>query len=587
MESTGAQDIASLRACINDLVGITALPAVWRGGDACQVVDTLLEVLLDMLRLDFVYANLESTPAEPFIRTARVSSSLRGKIGADSIGQVLHDLLVATGKQRGSLDRVTIGGADYAVITLQLGLQGQIGVVVAGSRRVDFPAPTDRLLLGVATNQAVIGVHEARLVANQKRVAADLEMRVSQRTSELAAANEDLREEIAERILAEQRLREIAVERGQSEEALRRSEALLKQAQHLSSTGSWYWRVAGNTLEFSEQTCAIYGIDPGETITIDLIASRIHPEDLPILQEMIDVARGPALDLDYLYRAQLPDLSVKHLHLRAHGARDKEGELEYIGAIQDVTQTHLAEVALGKARSELAHVARVTTLGALTASIAHEVNQPLSGIVTNASTCLRMLGADPPNIEGAMETARRTIRDGHRASDVITRLRALFGKKQAVSEPVDLNDATREVIALSWAELQRSKVNLREELHDDLPRVMGDRVQLQQVILNLLLNALEAMHGIHQSRRHLCIRTAMDGAAGIRLSVQDAGAGVDAETSEKLFEAFYTTKASGMGIGLSVSRSIIERHHGRLWAARNDGRPGATFSFTVPCDPGL
>jgi C4-dicarboxylate-specific signal transduction histidine kinase len=240
--------------------------------------------------------------------------------------------------------------------------------------------------------------------------------------------------------------------------------------------------------------------------------------------------------------------------------------------------------ALARAQSELAHVARVTSLGALTASIAHEVNQPLSGIITNASTCLRMLAADPPNVDGARETARRTIRDGNRASDVITRLRALFSKKEATTESVDLNEATREVIALSLSELQRNRVILRTELADDLPLVTGDRVQLQQVVLNLLQNASDAMSGVDDRPRQLLIRTEREEGDRVRLSVQDAGVGLDPQAMDRLFEAFYTTKNEGMGMGLSISRSIIERHHGRLWAAPNDG-PGATFSFSIPCAP--
>jgi PAS domain S-box-containing protein len=244
-------------------------------------------------------------------------------------------------------------------------------------------------------------------------------------------------------------------------------------------------------------------------------------------------------------------------------------------------ERRLSEEALSKVRSELAHVARAQSLGVLTASIAHEINQPLSGIITNASTCLRMLAADTPNIEGACETARRTIRDGNRASDVITRLRALFGKKDTATESVDVNEATREVIALSLGELQRSRVILRAELADDLPPVTGDRVQLQQVILNLVRNASDAMSGVDDRPRQLVIRTERDEDDRVRLIVQDTGVGFDPQAAGRLFEAFYTTKNGGMGIGLSVSRSIIESHHGRLWAAPNDG-PGATFSFSIP-----
>ena len=224
------------------------------------------------------------------------------------------------------------------------------------------------------------------------------------------------------------------------------------------------------------------------------------------------------------------------------------------------------------------------SLAALTASIAHEVNQPLSGILTNASTCLRMLNADPPNVDGARETVRRTLRDVNRASDVITGLRALFARRDAPTGLVDLNEAASEVVELSWADLQKSRVILRTELGPDLPLVTGDRVQLQQVILNLVRNACDAMRGVTDRPRLLAIRTERDGEDQVRLTVQDAGVGLDPQRVDRLFEAFYTTKSNGMGIGLSVSRAIIESHHGRLWATPNDG-PGATFAFSVPREP--
>jgi signal transduction histidine kinase len=243
-----------------------------------------------------------------------------------------------------------------------------------------------------------------------------------------------------------------------------------------------------------------------------------------------------------------------------------------------------AEEALAKLRAELAHATRVTSLATLTASIAHEVNQPLTGIVTNASTCLRMLSNDPPNVTGASEVARRLIRDGNRASDVITRLRALFSKKPPTAEPVDLNDATREVIALSRSELQRARATLRVQLHDDLPMVMGDRVQLQQVIINLLRNACDAVREVDDRAGEIVIRTANDEGDRVRLSVRDSGVGFGPTGGDRLFDAFYTTKPDGMGIGLSVCRSIIENHRGRLWAVSNDG-PGVTFAFSIPCRP--
>jgi signal transduction histidine kinase len=376
----------------------------------------------------------------------------------------------------------------------------------------------------------------------------------------------------------------IAIERHMNEKELRRSEAFLAEAQRLSVTGSFSWRVETDEITWSEELYRIFEFDRDVPVTLELIGSRVHPEDIPMLNDMIDRARGIGSDFEYEHRLQMSDHSIKYLHLVGHGTRDREGRLVYIGAAQDVTQHRRSEETLGKVRSELAHVARVTSLGALTASIAHEVSQPLSGIITNASTCLRMLAADPPNVDGARETARRTIRDGNRASEVVTRLRALFSKKETTIESVDLNEATREVIALSLSELQRNRVILRTELASDLPVVTGDRVQLQQVVLNLLRNASDAMSAVEDRPRQLLIRTEREEGGRVRLTVQDAGVGLAPQAMDRIFEAFYTTKNEGMGMGLSVSRSIIERHHGRLWAAPNDG-PGATFSFSIPCGP--
>jgi len=317
-------------------------------------------------------------------------------------------------------------------------------------------------------------------------------------------------------------------------------------------------------------------------VTLELIRTRVHPEDLTLFERMVEEARIGGNDFEWHYRLLMPDHSIKYMHALARATRDQDGQLEYIAAVQDVTARRLAEEARDKARSELTRVARVTSLGTLTASIAHELNQPLSGIVTNASTCMRMLAADPPNIDGARETARRTIRDGNRASEMITRLRALFSKKSATIQSMDLNEAIREVIALSLSELQKNRVILRPELAHDLPLVTGDRVQLQQVILNLLRNASDAMSTIDDRPRDLLIRTEPEDNDRVRLSVSDVGIGFEPQAVDKLFEAFYTTKDEGMGIGLSVSRSIVERHDGRLWATPNNG-PGVTFSFSIPC----
>jgi PAS domain S-box-containing protein len=240
------------------------------------------------------------------------------------------------------------------------------------------------------------------------------------------------------------------------------------------------------------------------------------------------------------------------------------------------------EEALNQVRLELAHLSRTATLNAMTASITHEVSQPISGIITNLNTCARMLAAEPPNVAGTAEAVRRTIRDANRASEVVIRLRAMFAKKAPTMERVDLNDAAQEVIAMSSAELRRSRSVLQTEFAEPLPVISGDRVQLQQVILNLLLNAADAMAGVEDRPRTLRVRTQIDGSDSVKVLVQDSGVGFDSHGIDKLFEAFYTTKSHGLGIGLAVSRSIIESHKGKLWATANDG-PGATFGFSIPC----
>jgi PAS domain S-box-containing protein len=376
-------------------------------------------------------------------------------------------------------------------------------------------------------------------------------------------------------------LASIAIERSRTEAALRRSETLLAEGQQLSSTGSFSWRVDTDELAFSDELRRIFEFDPKTVITIEQVRARVHPEDVPLLSTQMDRVRAGQGYSGYEMRLRMLDDRVKYLRTFGRVVRHQDGRLECLAAVQDVTERRLADEALSKARSDLAHVTRVSSLGALTASIAHEVNQPLSGIITNASTCLRMLAAIPPNIEVAQETARRTIRDGNRAADVIARLRTLFSKRTVSIEPIDLNETAREVMALSWGDLQRSGVVVHTELADRLPLVGGDRVQIQQVIMNLLRNAADAMSGLHDRPRQLLIRTEQDEDNHVRLSVQDTGVGFGPDGTERLFEAFYTTKSDGMGIGLSVSRSIIESHRGRLWGQTNDG-PGVTFSFSIP-----
>jgi two-component system, LuxR family, sensor kinase FixL len=265
------------------------------------------------------------------------------------------------------------------------------------------------------------------------------------------------------------------------------------------------------------------------------------------------------------------------------GEARQDGESIFVGIIRDLTSRKRTEAELEEARAELVRVARVTALGELTAAIAHEVNQPLTGLVSSGNACLRWLAGDAPNLKAARESVERMISAGSRAGEVIRRIRALVGKAPPLRDRLNINDAITEVIALIRGEIQRNRISLRTRLSTDVPLVLGDRIQLQQVILNLILNAMEAMGDVSPQPRELSVSSTKDGPNGALVSVRDSGTGLDGTVLDRLFEAFYTTKAHGMGIGLAVSRTIIQAHGGRLWAAPNAPQ-GAIFQFTLPAD---
>jgi C4-dicarboxylate-specific signal transduction histidine kinase len=247
----------------------------------------------------------------------------------------------------------------------------------------------------------------------------------------------------------------------------------------------------------------------------------------------------------------------------------------------DIEDRMRAEEMVRKSHTELAHAARVLAMGELVASIAHEINQPIAGIVLNGNACLRWLAGDPANLDEAREAIRRIVRDGNRTGEIVRRIRSLSKKSGAEKkEPMDLNDAIREMIALAAGEIQRSGVVLQTELESDLPLVFGDKIQLQQVVLNLIINGIESMKAVAGRPRSLVVKTHSLDFDRVRVTVQDSGVGLDQESGHQIFDAFYTTKSEGLGMGLSISRSIIENHGGRVWAAPNEG-PGATFEFTL------
>jgi PAS domain S-box-containing protein len=379
-------------------------------------------------------------------------------------------------------------------------------------------------------------------------------------------------------------LASIAIERTQAENALRRSQAYLAEAQRLSLTGSFSWRPATGAITWSEETYRIFELDPGVTPTLELVRGRIHPADVAFYQQIVERATREGKDLAFEHRLQLPDGSIKHLQIVAHSSRNEANDVvEFVGAVMDVTERKRSEDALDRVRLDLAHVSRVSTLGQMAASIAHEINQPLAGIVINGNASLRWLAGESPNLHEAREATRRIVRDGQRAGDVITRLRSLFRREGSPREQLDMNELVQEVIAITRGEVQKGGATIHPRMSDDLPPVLGDRVQLQQLLLNLIMNAVEAMSGVQDRPCEIVIRTERGEGAEMRVAVQDAGVGLDPQGKEKIFDAFYTSKSVGMGMGLAISRSIVEHHGGRLWAVSNDG-PGATFVFTIPCD---
>ena len=360
-----------------------------------------------------------------------------------------------------------------------------------------------------------------------------------------------------------------------------RSDECLVASEFLGSTGSFLWRVATDEIMLSEELCRLLAFDPVARVTLTRIGARLHPEDRPLLRAVLERARRGDGDIDHECRLRMPDRSIRWLRVVARGRRDRNRGLEYVGAVRDVTELLLLRAELEEAKSQLVQLARAVSLGPVAAAIAHEISQPLSGIVINASACLRMLAASPPDVEGARETMRRTLRDSSRTAEIVARVRAHFARKEPTVENVDLNAAIRETVDLSLRELQREHVDPVVELDEGLPLVAGDAVQLQQVIMNLLRNAADAMRGVSNRHRRVLVRSSRQWDNRVCVSVRDTGVGLEAETSERLFHPFYSTKSGGMGIGLAISRSIIEGHGGQLWAEANDG-PGATFAFSLP-----
>ena len=550
-------DALRLRTALRDLVALSTVPAVWVGREPPAIAAGLVDVLVNTLYLDFAFVRLCDPTGGAAVEIARGSAW-------QAFPEWLQQYLSVNGRlSRREIVRETGGGAQRGCgILIPIGVDGEGGVVAAACDRADFPTEIDQLLVSVAANHAATTFRMARLVDDHRR--AEEALRESERL--LRQARDELEAKVAERTAE-----------------LRRSEAYLAEAQRLSHTGSWAFIPAtGKHSYWSEEIFRLTGFDPaGGPPRFEEFERRIHPDDRARTKEHFTIAIREKADLDHGYRIVHLGGEIRDIHVIGHPVLSPSGDVvEFVGTMMDVTERRRAE----EERQALAHANRIATMGQLTASIAHEVNQPFAAAITNAQATLRWLSAARPDLEEARQALRRIVENGNRAGEVIGRIRALITKAPPRKDDVAINDAILEVVALTRGEAVKNGVSVRTQLAEGLPIIEGDGVQLQQVILNLIVNAIEAMSGTSEAPRDLLIGAEKADPDGVLVAVRDSGPGLAPETLERLFDAFYTTKASGMGMGLSICRSIIEAHGGRLWASANLPR-GAVFQFTVPADP--
>jgi PAS domain S-box-containing protein len=366
---------------------------------------------------------------------------------------------------------------------------------------------------------------------------------------------------------------------------LRREKAYLAEAQSLTHAGSWACNlVTREIFHSSDENARLYGFNPSQgPIPFDRYYSTILPEDEQAIRAKLENAISAGADYDVEFRIRRTDGAIRFL--RGIGHHNPSQEIgEYVGITMDITERKQAEKERERLRqleADLAHINRVNMLGELAAALAHEIKQPIAASITSANACLRWLARDPPDLERARAAASRIERDGNRAADVMNRLRSFYKKDTPPErETVDVKDVIREMTVLLRTEAIRYSITIHAELDTDVPNILADRVQLQQVFMNLMLNAIEAMK---DTGGELRIRPQLNPESQLMISISDTGVGLPADNTERIFDAFHTTKPQGTGMGLAITRSIVESHGGRVWATANQGS-GATFHFTLPVE---
>jgi PAS domain S-box-containing protein len=684
------EEIKRLQLCINDLVSLLALPAMWSGGEPSQIVHTLLDALQRMLQLDLVYIRLKGHAPVEMVRLAYAQEQ---RPEPHEIGEVFKPWLEAGPREWPPLIRSRVGGEDLSMVPLGIGLEGDLGVIVAGSERADFPRQTERLILNVAANQASIGLQGARLVSEQRRVASELDRRVAQRTAELAAANQELRKKIADRKHAEEDLRSseekhrlvvetandavlimdengaiqlansaaarifgyapaelvgrpltnlmpermralhdhgfrrylttgqrhinwqgtelIALrrdgrefpvevsfgeltkdghkvftgfirditERKQAADKLRASERELSLIIETIPGLVWCAAPDGELNYLNRRILDYSGTSPGEWAQFGW-TRLLHPEDAESTAHAWSSAVATGQPHDVQCRLRRSDGVYRWFRALGQAARDSGGEItRWYGLLIDIDDGKNMEEALRRSQERLSRAIQTATVGEFAAAIAHEINQPLAAVVANGQACQRWLTSDPPGMAKAQEAAERIVRDGKEAGEVVRRIRALFKQSAIEKVELDLNEVIGEVLHLVSGEAARRRVAVETDLAPDLEPVAGDRVQLQQLVFNLLVNGIEAMDPVMDRPKKLFVRSQRPAPETVLVEVRDSGTGL--KNPDRIFDAFFTTKENGMGMGLAICRSIIDSHRGRLWAASGEG-VGTTFSFSLP-----
>ena len=545
-------DVLRLRTALGNLVALSAVPEAWVGREPPAIAAGLADVVVNSLHLDFAFVRLCDPNGGAAVEVARGSA-------CQAFPKWLQQYLVVNDRlsHREVVRDIGSGVRGYCGVVIPIGIDAEGGLVAAACDRADFPSENDQLLLSAATHHASMIFRMSRLVDAHRR--AEEALRESER--QLRKARDELETKVAERTAE-----------------LQRSEAYLAEAQRLSHTGSFGWDVCSSKLYWSEETFRIFEYDRTDQPTVELALQRAHPDDRARVQQIIDCAVQEGKGLDFEHRLLMPDGKIKAVHVVGHPAFEKSGNfVEFVGTVMDVTERRRAE----EERHALAHANRIMTMGQLSASITHEVMQPIASARNNARAAQNFLKMQPPDLGEVMEALACAVGDTDRAGNIIDRIRALIKKAPPRKDDLEINKVILEVIALARGEVVKNGVSVQTQLADGLSLIQGDRVQLQQVVLNLIINAVEALSSVSEGSRELVITTGKGEPDGVLVIVRDSGPGLSSPGLERIFEAFYTTKPGGLGMGLSICRSIIEAHGGRLWATAAQPQ-GATFQFTLP-----